>query len=344
MLWIEPSQASLAQVVARQAGLRIVGLGVTTSARDSLNQIAESFGLSEIGSDWRETIAVPDAAAAVFFTSLSTAPSPSGERATPIDSAELHAQLRQRSIAGVSLEPCPASLAELGQLQAGDRRSAIPSGPLLAHARGFGDAAELSSSLGVARTLSIAYRCGPSQGSLGARLFDAMHLVHQLLGVPDVIDASVVTPGARPGLRIAPAEDLRFLRGDLTANLRYAGPLAASLSLSDRAGRWFRGATLISEGGSLRISETGLEHFDPTGRLLDDALEHPAPPSPQDDLLAAPGTAMAEFITRSLDPHAPKSPPVDHAAVLSMCEAAMLSARTGQPESPSMLQRIARTS
>ena len=51
--------------------------------------------------------------------------------------------------------------------------------------------------------------------------------------------------------------------------------------------------------------------------------------------------ALSESAARAVDPRGSKPAPVDYAGVLSMCEAALLSARTGQPESPSTVARMA---
>ena len=49
---------------------------------------------------------------------------------------------------------------------------------------------------------------------------------------------------------------------------------------------------------------------------------------------------LAAALVRALDRHAPRPEPIDLIAVLSMCESAILSARTGQPESPATLSRM----
>ena len=181
----------------------------------------------------------------------------------------------------------------------------------------------------------------------GARLYDAMHTAHSILGVPESIDASIITQVASSGLRLEPSESLRFLHGDLSANLRYAGAKSAALSLSDRAGRWFRGVALVGEAGCIRMDESGVERNDADGQVIE---KSPAPRRKStskggalfEDIIDAPALdALAEAARRAVDPRATKPEPFDLEAVRSMCEAAILSARTGQPESPATVVRMA---
>ena len=49
---------------------------------------------------------------------------------------------------------------------------------------------------------------------------------------------------------------------------------------------------------------------------------------------------LAEAIERLIDPHAPSNAPSDIIAILSTAQAALLSTRTGQPESPETIRRM----
>jgi hypothetical protein len=160
-----------------------------------------------------------------------------------------------------------------------------------------------------------------------------MLVVHALLGVPETIDAAHVPadPLAPPG---ATPQALRSLQGDLGASLRFSGRRAATISISNDAGPWFRGLTILCERGSIRACEQGLQRFGPDGTLLDAT---PAGATEKDPGLHALVTA----ITRALDHRIPAPPPADLPAVLAMCHAALLSARTSQAEPPATLLRMA---
>jgi len=343
--WLDASQAGLVARVAELAGLRIVAAGGprrgAAKGRSPGGEPAVIEGATGFD-DLRHATATIDARLLLAATS-----DPSEPGRTNHDhalDAEILKQCRGRSVLVVSLEPAPGSVVGLtsarGPTGAGPEAARFV--PLLAHARSWANTSDALANFGAIRTVSIAARCAPGEGTLGGRLFDAMHLLHQLLGTPEQIDAAVVAGDAVQGLRPAPAETVAGLRGDLTANLRFAGGRAASLSLSDRAGPWFRAGAVLGEGGSIRFTESGFEHLSIDGALVDESPARPKAGSrkkPAEPVTAA--GAIAEQIVRGIDPHAPPPEPYDLAAVLAMCEAAVLSARTGQPESPETILRMA---
>lgn len=345
LAWLEPSQQPLLEAVAARAKLRIVGAGSpASSARAGAIRIE---GAQEF-TDLRSVLTSTEAAAVLLMTGAGAEPIAATGEQSPLRDAELLRLCQSRSMAVLPLEPLPSSAADLAALAPAansEHWGWTPMLPLLARSRVFFDAAEALQAFGPPRTLSISFWSGPGQGSLASRLFDASLLAHTLLGVPESIDASVVTRVSVSGVRMAPGETLRDLRGDLTANLRYAGAKAASFSLSDRGGRWFRGVSIVGDAGRLRFDEKCFEHITVEGTTADSS----APPRRRSGSAAVPpeladvgaAEAIAEAISRALDPHALKAPPLDLAAVLATCDAAILSARTGQPESPATILRMA---
>src|SRR5690606_29923013 len=122
------------------------------------------------------------------------------------------------------------------------------------------------------------------------------------------------------------------------ASLRFDDGRTASLVASDHAGRWNRTVTLLGEGGRLRLFDDGFEWIDPGGEKVD---------SSRASTREAPGAwgahevaAIADDLSRRLDPAIPAVGPVDHASVLALCQATLLSARTGQCESPASIHRM----
>lgn len=345
LAWLEPGQKPLLEAIAAQARLQVIAAGSPSgSARAASLRVegAEEF------TDLRSVLTSTDAKALLLMTGAGAEPIAAAGEQSPLRDAELLRICQTRGITVISLEPIPASTSFYADAPApGEGVRALPLVPLMAHSKVFADALEAMETLGSPRTVSLSFWSGPGQGTLGARLFDAATVVHALLGVPESIDASIVTRVSVSGVRLAPGETMRDLRGDLTANIRFAGAKAASFSLSDRGGRWFRGLSIVGDGGRMRMDERGFECFTSDGADTD-ASTHPrrrsaasAAHSPVD-----PGAveAIAQAITRATDPRAPKAPPIDHAAVLATCEAAILSARTGQPESPATILRMARVS
>lgn len=340
LAWLEPAQAALVRAIAARAGLRIVAAGIPNTIQRRSAPDAASIDGAEPFSDLRSALATADVRAALIAS-----PAPSGD--ATVGDGDLFRLARARNILLLSFEPIPASLGEARTAETAQWLETCRFLGLFRSIPALATVDELLDSFGTPRTLTVSFRSGRGQGSLGARLFDAMHTVHSILGVPESIDASIITQVAASGLRLEPSEALRALQGDLTANLRYAGAKSAALSLSDRAGRWFRGVALVGESGCIRMDESGVERNDAEGQITE---KSPAPrkkPASKggvlfDQLIDPPAfEALAEAARRAVDPRATKPEPFDLEAVLSMCEAAILSARTGQPESPATVVRMA---
>ncbi|HVZ93710.1 MAG TPA: hypothetical protein VG797_04295 [Phycisphaerales bacterium] len=349
-------QLALFRAVADRCGLEIAHLSLADDSRGG-TELSDHFPRAKPVTDFRHELT----SANVQVVLLGALPGAKGEEAGAI--ADLCAQ---RGLRLITLEPIPASATDVRRAELWG--TAVRIVPLLRDATLFAAAGEALADFGPIRTVSIASRAARADGSLGARLFDAMLIVHSLLGQPESIDASVICPGSVAGVHPAPADSLALLSGDLTANLRFAGPHAASMSLSDRAGRWFRGVTLLGDAGCIRIDDAGFEVIDPAGTTIDrspgpsGARAKGADPTGEKKSSrrkAEPGGAapaeknsggtgaidvLAAAVARALDDRSPRPAPIDFSAVLSMCEAAILSARTGQAESPATVQRMAMAS
>jgi hypothetical protein len=172
-------------------------------------------------------------------------------------------------------------------------------------------------------------RSGPGQGTLFARLFDAMDLVFTLCGVVETMDAALATP--LPGV----PDTLAGLHGHLTLNMRFPGNRCACVAVSDRAGAWFRGVTVLGDGGCLRINDSGFDWIAPDADVLE---------SHHDDRILSVGELVGEQISRLLKRLDVNEAPPDNARLLALCEAARLSCRTGQGEAPrkmfEMMKRV----
>lgn len=340
VVWLEPNQVELVRDVALAAGLTIVGAG--SPSRGQAGGVAGQLKARVID-DLRALLAtgsVTSGAERDIDLVWILAPAdfgldPSGNDAKAI------LQARAKGVRIASLEPIPPTALDLAgsgwaEVQGAARPAdAIRFCPLLRLAKPFREAAEVVGELGTVRTASLESWSAPHEGSLGAGLFSAMEFLRALFGEPESIDAAYVGPQYTPGVHPLPGETLRDLHGDLTANLRFSAGRAAALALSNQAGRWNRSATLVGDGGRLRVHDDGFEWVGPDGRKID-------------EMRAKAGgggggsvAALSDALSRLADPAMPDDGPSDLGAVLSMGQAALLSARTGQPESPATVRRMA---
>lgn len=332
-LWCGPGQASLFEQVVRLAGLspRIVGAADPPQAR----ALSERFE-AEWTDDLRQTLHTPE-------TRIAIVGGDSGEyeRAALAD-AELLLRCAEAGMMVISMSPFPDSLRAAADMRArvssGAGESAPRFAPLFRRGVAFRAAADVFETFGPATLLGLTARSGAGEGGLGARLYDAMDASLHLLGEPELIDASVRGPRSRGGLYLTAADSLAQLRGHMSAHLRYADGRSATLTLSDHAGHWFRGATVLGEDGCLRIDEAGFEWISPAGEVIDGSRDRDE--SSPDDHGAAAARAIADDITRLLSPGAAPAGPGDPVRTLAMCEAALLSCRTGQAESPATILKM----
>jgi hypothetical protein len=332
--WLAEPQVALVRDVAEHAGVAIVGAG--SPVRGQAAAVAKALG-AEPHDDLRATIASADADLALIAS-----PGAFGERAPEDTAAILAARARGMRIA--SLEPIPSSALDLAsgawRSQSGvDPVDSVRFRPLARLSRSYREAMEVQESFGPVCTLTVAAWCKPDEGSLGARIYSALDLVLAILGEPETIDAAYVATHVAQGLNPLPGETLRDLHGDIAATLRFADGRAANVVASDRAGRWNREITMLGEGGRLRIFDDGFEWISPTGEKIDHSRSSRAKRGEVPAVTHA-VVAIAEAVGRLVDPAIPPEGAHDHATVLAMAQAALLSATTGQAESPGTIRRL----
>ncbi len=222
--------------------------------------------------------------------------------------------LRETSVTAISTEPMPGSLP-------GETRTSglVRFVPLMRHSPGYRAAGQVLDQFGERHGAAVIMGCAAGEGTLFARLFDAMDVLEALCGTILHLDAALWRPlGGVP-------ETLRGLRGHLTLNARFPDNRCASATVTDGAGRWMRRLLVLGETGSLHIDDAGFEWISPQGKTLDSHRETGA---------MSPGRLVAAQLRRWLDNTEPADPPPDAARLLALCEAARLSARTGGSESP----------
>ncbi len=334
IVWAELDRAEIVRAVAARAGFAVIGAGCATKGRSSA--VAGVFECPVVD-DLRSALTEGQCDLIVIASAGDF-----GTASHPSDAAAVLAA-RQRGVRVVTLEPLPASALELvgpwsatsaGGTTAVDAAHFVP---LARTGRAFRDAAEVLEMFGRARTLQVEACCRPDEGSLGARLFSAVEVLVWLMGEPESVDAAYAPP-ERTTLIPLPGETLRETHGDITANLRFADGRAAAILASDQSARWSRNITMLGSGGRLRVYDDGFEWINPEGQRVDASRQTKrrgeTPELPQSV------TTIAEAITRLMDPAIPDEAPMDHAAVLAVCQAVLLSTRTGSAESPSTIRRM----
>lgn len=240
------------------------------------------------------------------------------------------ADLKRRHVRIVSFEPLPTSAMSHLLHEQADAQALPLLAPHLRDAPLGASLRDALNSFGPVQTALFAARGDASFGSLGAKLLDALDILTDVLGEPELVDCSVASPRAASGVRAAPPDDLSLLTGSLTAHLRFESESSAVLSLSDQAGRWFRGLSLAGESGLIRFDDHGFEWIGPGGETVE-KTDRDATGDVLDELAAQ---AVEAF-----DRPAPSLPARTRALVAA--GAAILSARTGQPESPDTVRRMA---
>lgn len=334
-VWLQPAQTDFVRDVALACGCDIIAAGSPT--RGQSTGIATQLAAAPFD-DLRAALPALDADLLWLASAGDFADSPD-----PADARAL-STLHSRGVRVASFDPLPGSI-----LSASARPDPLASAALSAAVRyvSLPRTAPLWSSLtetlvafGKPRLLLIESWSAPRYAPLGVRLFGSLDLVSSLLGDPDSIDAAYVGPRAASGLHALPTESLRDLTGELAATLRFANESTAVITASDAAGRWNTLVTLISEHGRLRVFDDGWEWLAPDGQKRDESRSRArrGQPRPIDHAVLAAADSLSAILADSAPAIAA---PVNLDSILSTAHAALLSARTAQPESPATIRRLA---
>lgn len=303
--WAEPGQRPLIEDAVHRAGLDIAGVGGATLAAAS--ELADALGVERL-TDLRQTLHRDD----VDLLWLAS-PEPIG--------ADERRLIREVGLTVVSTEPRPMEIADL-VLDPAEASTAMFV-PLMRRSPGYRTALDTIDEFGQRQLIQITLGSGPGEGTLFARLFDAMDLLETLCGPADGIDAALAGPQA------SFPESLADLRGHMTLNVRFAKGRCASIAVSDRAGSWSRAVTIVGPAGRLRIDDVDHEWIGADGETVEAA-------TPREPVTA--GALVGEQMIRAMETRdACGDRPPDTARLLALCEAARLSCRTGQGETPQKL-------
>ena len=224
----------------------------------------------------------------------------------------------------LTLAPRPASIEESAELLASAHLpTPVPTFRDLPAGRRLIDAAAAFETPSAA-----AIECsGPErEAAITGRLFDAFDLLSIWFGTPTHVDATAVrpvgTPSARPNRILAIA--------------RFPDGRAASVTAGTEVGRHVRTATLFGDSGRLQCIDGRLDWAGPDGEIIDHESGGPAEPSDFTTELAESIRTQCR-IRAGNEPGRTSDTTID---LLATCEAATLSARTGEPESVDAVRRM----
>lgn len=204
--------------------------------------------------------------------------------------------------------------------------------PAMEKAPGWRRAAEATQEVGSIQLLGFSSFGQPGDCSLFARLYEGWRLAIELVGLPEEIDASLTGP-----LREVP-ENPRGLTGHMGIHARMGNGRTAVMQVSDRAAQLGRRLSLIGGRGHLKISDHGYELFDSTGQRLDGHRPTRQKNNRYAELVALHWKYLID--NPPIPSTAPKPPATPEAHILACCLACLLSARTGDPESPRKLLQL----
>ena len=303
VIWSDAHRAELVRaVLARVEDVTVSALGGPRRAQ--LGDLADSLGV-RANDDLRRLI-VDEGADYLLLAS-----------AAGIGAEELTLAV-QRGMTILAVDP-PAIAIEPG---AGPNRLVIA--PWLRLSPAWLAAADPQQALGKIESINLT-AVGPTEsGSLYGRLYDGLDTIGHLLGMPDAIIAHLTGPlGEVP-------EDPRGLTGHITASVRISDEACASLLVSDRAATWSRRLTVLGRSGQFIADDVSYRLWSADGAEVDTLTGPDAPPD------------VAELIAHQWQwmlQHA-ALPEVSSAEVVACCAAAVLSCRTGEPESPAEMLRL----
>ncbi len=166
--------------------------------------------------------------------------------------------------------------------------------------------------------------------SLFARLCDAWDVVLDFSPLPLEIDAALSGPLNEP-----PA-DLRALTGGISALARLPEHAVATVTVSDRHATGLRRLYVLGDKAQLSIGDGDYRVFDAEGHVVDQ--KRPGRRASFVDLVVR---QWRDLLRRRSHPRPAHEQTLSRdAQVLACCHAALLSARTGEPESPGRMMQM----
>lgn len=331
IVWAQPNQAPMLSDALARAGVSIVGAGCADPTRGS--ETAKSLSCEHFD-DLRRVLnaAKPDLV-------LLADPGGFGDKDLENDMVALqHAHAHEVCVA--TLEPIPAEATVItgtswtDALQSGAFAQFVRLVPMVRRSRLIDELMAALESFGPIRSMSMSLLSPSIYGSLGARLFDAMDLFRTLMGIPEIIDAAYTGTSSGSALHQLPGQSLRNLHGVITAHMRLPDGRAGIVQISDQTGRTSLSMNILGSDGHISVHDLGFTRYDRSGTVIDSCEVQ------VDSEIDPSARRLTEQLIQLCSGVAPSRSPVDHASVLAMGHTALLSARTGQGETPETIRRL----
>lgn len=235
------------------------------------------------------------------------------------------------------LEPVAAELSELESADTPGQPGAIRCVPAFTQSPGYLAAADPHEQIDGPSLVRFSSHGPPGRGSLFARLLDGWATALGFTPLPETIDARLRRPAGPGSANGNDALRPRAIAGWLSAHARTADGGAVLIEAGDTAADPVprRELSVVSGRVQLRVDDTSYQ-------LHADAAD--APDAGGD---AGKRLTFVDLLTASwhrlMERPGPAAPPHQQAQALACVHACLLSARTGQPESPGNLLRLSRT-
>lgn len=314
--WIDPDDSEIVASAIRSAGLELVAVGCPQ--RGQAQGLGERMGVEPL-TDLRAAVASTDAGLVLMTTTgasrdaqhldartVSAADGRGVRLATTVPFASGYIEASET---GFFKETAGARTAEVVHLVPRPRRHEV-----------FRASGEVLEAFGQVRMITVEAQSPARCGALPAALMGAVDTVLALVGTPELVDAAAV--GSPRGVV--------ELAGEINILLRFPDGRSGHIAATDGPA-WGWRVTVWGESGRLTLRPSGFDWFGSGGERLDESRADPGRREYSDSL--------ARAIRELTDPSAPKGPSTNWIDLLSTAEAALLSTRTGQPESPGTIAR-----
>jgi len=226
--WILPHQAALAKDVAKAANLILIAVG--TSDQKNLSELGANLKIETCADIRSMSTEYEDA---IFWIAEPTA--------YDISLCEL---LRNREMPTVTTTPLSGNMDEL--VAESGKIPAAKYIPLFRRSTSFGEATDDIDQFGQPHSAHCTMTCSTVEGTLWARLFDAMDCINNLFGTPEIVQAFLHSSRV-------PDEPSELL-GHMTVNLQFQQQRCATLLLSDQSS-WKREMQMIGQDHSITFGD-----------------------------------------------------------------------------------------
>jgi hypothetical protein len=305
-VWGDERQADLIADVADRSGLRLAGVGGPDPSEAA--RLADRLGAARMR-DVREFVGAADQQGGLLLLASRSRLEEGDRRA-----------LRRARGSIVSLEPYDP----IDESRETHDAPTVHFAPLFRSSAGFTAAMSALPLFGTPRCVSITMHGEVTGGSLRARVFDAMLVAAEFCGECESIDAGMQGGAGQAG-SVAGGEAL-------TAHLRFPPGRSAVVVACTNARSWRREVTLLNDQGDrLLIHDEGVKW---------DGVDAASPARGDGSTSASCAAAIARALQRTLDRLDSLLLDSLYRRAWSMCDAAALSARTGQCESPARLLHL----